>query len=292
MRRILAAVLCAAGVVTPLAAQSDGSVLAALPGSARSVGMGGAGAALVGDAGAIFANPAGLATVHHIAVEASYERYLAGTALSAAALAVRAGRFDWGIGAQALNYGTEPEIVPDPATGNRRGMPTGASFTSADVLGVTSLVYRYGLVAVGVSGKYARQMIGSWSADAWAGDAGMAVAVFDIMAFGVSVQNIGGGLGGGGGAHVPRRTRADLPLNNTDPQGAFRLLTTLERQWPSGERALLVVGGEGGVVAGGVGLVGRLGLATRATNSAASRLSFGGGVELGHVHVDYAYRGF
>src|SRR5574341_2072583 len=129
-------------VVSTLPAQSEGTVLAGLPGSTRSVGMGGAGAALVGDAGAIFANPAGIATVHRLAFEASVERYLAGTSLSTAALAVRVGRLDWGVGAQALDYGTEPEIVPDPATGNRRGIPTGGFFSSADLLAVTSVVYR------------------------------------------------------------------------------------------------------------------------------------------------------
>src|SRR5260370_537283 len=35
-------------------------------------------------------------------------------------------RLTWGFGAQALDYGSEPEIVPDPATGRRRGLPTGA----------------------------------------------------------------------------------------------------------------------------------------------------------------------
>ena len=41
-----------------LSAQTEGSVLTALPGSTRAAALGGAGAALVGDAGAIFANPA------------------------------------------------------------------------------------------------------------------------------------------------------------------------------------------------------------------------------------------
>jgi hypothetical protein len=277
-------------VVSVLSAQSEGSVLAGLPGSTRSVGLGGAGVALVGDAGAIFANPAGIATVRRVAVEGSYERYLAGTALSSAALALRLGRFDWGVGAQALDYGTEAEITPDPATGGRRGMPTGGFFRSADVLAVTSVAYRHGLLAAGVSGKYARQSIGAWSQDAWAGDVGLAIAIFDIMAFGASVQNIGGDLGRGG--RLPRRTRVGFTLNYTDPQGAFRLLTTLEGQWPAGERSLVILGGEGGLVVQGVGLVGRIGLATRSSVTSASRLSVGGGVELGRLHVDYAYRGF
>src|SRR5438093_13638935 len=96
-----------------LTAQSEGSVLTALPGSTRSAALAGAGVALVGEAGAMFANPAGIATIHHLSVEGSYEPYLAGSAVSAAALALRVRRLTWGFGAQALDYGSEPEIVPD-----------------------------------------------------------------------------------------------------------------------------------------------------------------------------------
>jgi len=111
-----------------LTAQTEGSILTALPGSTRSAALGGAGAALVGDAGALFANPAGIATVRHLSIEGSYEPYLAGSAVSAAALALRVQRWTLGFGAQALDFGSEAEIVPDPTTGGRRGMPTGASF--------------------------------------------------------------------------------------------------------------------------------------------------------------------
>jgi hypothetical protein len=276
-----------------LSAQTEGSVVAGLPGSTRSAALGGAGAALVGDAGAVFANPAGLVTVRHLSVEGSYESYLAGTAVSSAALALRVGRFTWGFGTEALDYGAEPEIVPDPSTGGRTGMATGATFHPYDVLAVSSFAYRRGFVALGVSGKYDRQQFGSAAADAWAGDVGMAIAVFDIMAVGVSVQNLGGDLGGAGAAaRLPRRTRAGLTLNYTDPQGVFRLLTTLEAQWPRDRAAVLIQGVEGGVVAGGVGFVGRVGYATRAAVTDASRFTFGGGVVLGHLQLDYAFQGY
>ena len=75
-----------------LAGQSEGSPIALFPGSTRAAGLGGAGAALVGDAGAIFDNPAGIAAIRHVAVEGSYEPYLAGTTFSSAAVATRAGR--------------------------------------------------------------------------------------------------------------------------------------------------------------------------------------------------------
>lgn len=273
-----------------LAAQTEGSVLTALPGSTRSAGLGGAGVALVGDAGAMFANPAGIATIRHLSLEGSYEPYLAGSALSTAALALRVGRLTWGFGAQALDYGSEPEIVPDPATGGRRGMPTGAAFHPYEALATTSLVYRRSLAAFGVTVKYNRQEIGSAVSSAWAGDIGVAIAVFDIMAFGVSVQNLGGDLGSG--ALLPRRTRAGLTLNYTDPEGTFRLLTTLEAQWTRDRSAVLVQGIEGGIVTGGVGLVGRVGYATRPAVTDASRVTFGAGIVLGRLAMDYAFQAY
>src|SRR2546425_8313513 len=83
---LLDVILLDALVVTSLTAQADGSPVVLLPASTRSAGLGGAGAALVGDAGAVFANPAGIATIRHLSVEGSYERYLAGSPLCSAAL--------------------------------------------------------------------------------------------------------------------------------------------------------------------------------------------------------------
>jgi hypothetical protein len=273
-----------------LAAQTEGSILALLPGSTRSAALGGAGVALVGDAGALFANPAGIATIRHLSIEGSHAPYLAGSTVSAAAVAVRVSRFTWGFGAQALDYGSEPVIVPDPATGGRRGLATGASFHPYEALASTSLVYRRGFAAIGVTAKYDRQQIGAEVSDAWAGDVGFGIAVFDIMAIGVSVQNLGGDLGND--ARLPRRTRAGLTLNYTDPQGTFRLLTTLEGQWTRDRSAVLVQGLEGGVVTGGVGLVGRLGYATRPAVTDASRVTFGGGLVLGRLAMDYAFQAY
>ena len=264
--------------------------MAVLPGTTRSAGLGGAGAALVGDAGAIFANPAAIATIRHLSIEGSYEPYLAGTAISTAAVALRVGRVTWGFGAQTLDYGTEPEIVPDPATGGRRGVATGASFHPYEALAVSSLVIRRGMMAFGVSAKYDRQQIGSTVSDAWAGDVGIAIAIFDIAAFGVSVQNMGGDFGAD--ARLPRRTRAGFTFNYTDPQGTYRLLTTLEAQWTQDRAASFIQGVEGGMVRGGTGLLVRVGYATRAAVTDASRFTFGGGVVLGHLQVDYAFQGY
>src|SRR5213078_3122675 len=200
-RRFLVTLFCDVFLTASSLSAQAGNVLAVLPGSARAAGMGGAGAAIVGDAAAIFANPAALATVHHLVFEGEYESYPSGVTLSTGALAVRAGRFTWGGGAAAL----------------------GQTYTSADLLGVSSLVLRSGMVALGATAKYARETLGGARVDAWAGDAGLAIAVFDLMALGVSVQNIGGDFGpAAGGLHLPRRTRAGFTLNYIDPQGTLR----------------------------------------------------------------------
>jgi hypothetical protein len=171
-------------------------------------------------------------------------------------------------------------------------MATGGTFTAADLLATTTLVYRRGLVAAGASAKYAREQIGSWSADAWAGDLGLVIAVFDILALGASVQNLGGDLGTPDGARLQRRTRVGFTTNYVDPEGNLRLLTTTEGVWPAGDPAQLVFGAEGGVVVHGVGVLGRAGFATRSPTSAASRWSFGAGLELRRLHLDYAYQSF
>jgi len=269
-------------------AGTEGSLVVGLPASTRSAALGGAGVALVGDAGAIFSNPAGIATVRHLAVEAGYQRYLMGSTVSSAALALRLGRFEWGIGAHVLDYGSEDELVPDATL--RRGTPTGRTFHSYDGVAVTGLVYRFGVIALGGSAKLAQQQIADVRAEAWAGDLGMAVAVFDIMAFGLSVQNLGGDLGNG--YHLPRRTRAGFTMNYSDPQGGLRLLTTLELQWTEGRSAAFVGGVEGGLVQAGVGLIGRMGFATAPETVEAGRLTMGAGVAVGHLQMDYAYQAY
>lgn len=256
-----------------LVAQSNASTLAARAGSTRAAALGGAGAALVGDAGAVFANPAGLATIRHLGIEGSYEPFHAGTAISSAAFALRVGRLTWGVGAQAMD--------------------SGAGIPPAEGLAVTALVFRRGLIAVGVAAKYDRQDLDTLVNDAWGGDAGFAIAVFDLMAFGVSVQNLGGVRGPDD--RLPQRTRAGFTLNYTDPQGTFRLLTTVEGQWIEDVSAEFVQGIEAALVTSGVGLAARAGYASRPAFPGASRVSVGGGVVLGggggHLHFDYAFQG-
>jgi hypothetical protein len=253
-----------ASVVTARDSTAQAFSLARYPASTRDAGLGGAGAALVGDADALFANPAGIATIRHLAIAASYEPVSGGSAFSSAALALRVGRLELGGGAQT--FGT-PGKIP-----------------SSDLLAATSLVYRRGLIALGVGGTYARPAADTTGKGVWTGDVGVAVAVFDILAFGASVQHLGGA------DILPRRVRAGFTMNYTDPEGSWRLLSTLEGDWVAGASAAVHAGVEAGFAVGGVGLVARAGYASRVPLAGASRLSLGAGVNLGRVRLDYAYQ--
>jgi len=91
--------------------------------------------------------------------------------------------------------------------------------------------------------------------------------------------------------HLPRRTRAGFTLNYVDPQGTLRLLTTVEGQWPAGGgSAFVVLGLESGVVTRGMGVLGRVGYVGHSGVTSASPITAGASVELGRLHLDYAYR--
>lgn len=262
-------------------AGTDGPPITQIPVSVRSAALGGSGAALTGHAGILFANPAALATIGALGLEFGYQRYAVGAAVSSGALAIRVGQFHWAVGVHLLDYGSEPVVVS--------GVETGRTIRPWEGVATSGVVYRFGVVALGASGKYVRQSIDDVVNDGYAADAGMAIAIFDIMALGASVQNVAGGDIGAGG-ELPRTTRIGFTLNYTDPQGALRLLTTIEGIWAVGRNSRGVIGVEGGVVVEGVGLEGRAALATGGDPGDASRLSLGGGIRLGSLTVDYAFQ--
>ncbi|MGH7644815.1 MAG: hypothetical protein ACREMR_04440, partial [Gemmatimonadales bacterium] len=253
--------------------------------------------ALTGDAAAVLANPAAALPASRLALEGSFERYLAEAAASAVAVAGRlgGGPLSAALGVQALDYGTEDEIVPDPGTGGRRGMRTGRTFGAGELIVASSLAYRRGTLVIGGALKYAHRHVADWSADGWAGDLGMTLALRDVVTAGASVQNLGGDLGDGG--RLPRLTRAGVTAQwggqgGRDAARPLRLLGTAELQWPSGESLRLAAGAEAGLVRGDVTLVGRIGYAARPAGSDAAPVTVGGGVGLGGLTLDYAYRDF
>lgn len=277
MRRIPRSVLFIGWLmlaITPGSLAAQALVLRS-PGSTRAAGFNGAGAALMGDAGSVFSNPVGIAIIRHVAVETTYRR-APGEYVATGAAAWRLAQFDIGGGAQV----------------RRNDVPGGTS----EALAVGSVVYRFGLIAVGASGKMVSETNESSSPlqrdvqDRGTGiDAGLAIAVFDIMAIAFAVQNIGGNLRQGSPLDMDRLSRLGFTMNYVDPQESFRLMSVLEVQWPEGRGSRLVLGGEAGTVIRGVGVVGRLAYGSRWAAWQPSAMTYGGSVVLGRVVADYAF---
>jgi hypothetical protein len=121
-------------------------------------------------------------------------------------------------------------------------------------------------------------------------DAGIALAFFDIAALAFSIQNVGGNWIDSTAVTLSRLSRLGFTMNYVDPLESFRLLSTIEVQWPEGESARAVIGGEAGIVLSGVGIVGRVGYAGRTAPSSNANITFGGTLTLGRFLLDYAYR--
>jgi len=255
----------------------------------RAAALGGAGAALMGDAGAVFANPAGLALVRRIALEAGYHGAPFDAYQTSGALGLRLGQLDLGVGLQHFDYGSEAELVPDPATGGVTGLPTGARIAARELLAAGSVVYRYGLLAVGGTVKAVDQHVADLRERGVSGDLGVAIALFDIAALGFAVQNVSGNWDGESALVLPRLTRFGFTMNYVDPLETFRLLSTFELQWPQAAATRVIIGVEGGMVVRGVGVLVRGAYGTRPADAALSRFTGGLSITVGALTVDYAY---
>jgi hypothetical protein len=258
-------------------AQTDGlaPLVLRVPGSVRSSGLNGASTALVGDAGSVFSNPTGLATIRHIAVEGGFRPEPQGGHILTGAGAWRLQQFDVGGGIQYLAVGTDPALAP--------------SSQEHEALAVGSVIYRYGLLAAGISAKWIEAGTSTVHQRGWGGDLGLAIAVFDIMAIGFSIQNLGNNLDPRSSLLMPRLTRLGFTMNYVDPQESFRLLSSVEVQWPEGRGARGVFGGEAGTVVQGVGLVARIAYGSRWASYQPSPVTIGGSVVLTRMILDYSY---
>ena len=305
MRGAAAAAALAAALAAPAArAQSTGTTagaLLAIPATARSLGLGGAYTAVVGDEGNIFANPAGLAAIRHAALGISYERYLLDSYLVSAGAAFRSGRLDLGLGVEMLDFGSDTVYRPDPLFGGTRGIadPGGATVGAYNAAAVGAAALRLGMFSLGGSVKYLKEHMSIpdttlYDASGLGFTVGGAFAFFDIAAFGVVVENLGSDLKTSTGtpAPLPRTVRAGFSINIVDPQGTPRLMVVGDWVSPRGAKSYWIFGLEGGVVSGGIGLLGRAGIATGQAPSDRKSLSLGGGLVYHNLRLDYAYQGF
>ncbi len=217
-------------------------------------------------------NPSGLATIGSVSAEGSYTRHPDHSSYGTGALAVRLGQFDLGGGYARLRL-RDTAAVP------------------SNDLWIATGVYRFGLTALGASAKYltVEDSAGTLS-QTITGDVGMTVAVFDIMALAVSVQNLGREAVSGPLLTLPTTTRLGFALNFVDPQSTLRLLGTLEGVWTEGERGRTVWGLETAVVVRGIGVAARLGRGAQPEGTGFSEWAYGAGLVLGRLHLDWAYQ--
>jgi hypothetical protein len=286
---VIALLAVAPRVSAAQAAGADGPVILRTQNSVRGTGLNGAGAALMGDAASVFTNPTALAFAPHLSLEAGFFAGPFDSYQTTGALTFRIGQFSLGGGIKYFDFGSEPEVVPDPATGGITGQPTGGTVSAREFLGVGSMIYRYGLLAAGGSVKLVDQRVADLQDRGVSGDLGLTVALFDIAALGFAVQNVGGNWRSASPLTMPRLTRLGFTMNYVDPQETYRLLSTIELQWPAERRARFVVGVEGGVVVHGVGILARGGFGTREAGTDTSRLTAGLSVAFGGLTVDYAW---
>ena len=301
---LLLGLALAGGGARAALAQATGTTagaLLAIPATARSLALGGAYTAVVGDEGNIFVNPAGLAGISHAALGISYEQYLFDSYLVSGGMAFRSGQLDLGLGVEMLDFGQDTVYRPDPLFGGTRGIadPGGAMVGAYNAAAVGAAAWRLGMFSLGGSVKYLKEHMSIpdttlYDASGYGFDVGGAFAFFDIAAFGVVVQNLGPALktNTGAAAPLPRTVRAGFSLNVVDPQGTPRLMLVGDWVSPRGAKAYWIFGVEGGIVTGGVGLLGRAGIATGQAPSDRKSLSLGGGLVYHNLRLDYAYQGF
>ena len=260
-------------LASPLVAQAPSPVVTELPPSTRSAALAGAGVALVGDAGSVFINPSGLATIKVLSLEGAYSPMAGGADLWQGAGAFRLGQFNLGAGAAYFQ-------MPD------------TSAYADNVTWVGAADYRFGMLSLGAAGRYVSVTDRNGQVNrSFTTDAGVTIAVFDIMALAVAVQSIGNEQLSGLGVDLPTSTHLGYTLNFVDPQGSTRLLATIEWVWTEGAANRFLVGVEGGgVLKGGVGIVGRVGYGPAPLAPDSQRWTFGGGLVLGRLGLDYAYQ--
>ncbi len=259
--------------VSSLAAQGKPyPIVLGLPATARYAGLANAGVAVHGDAGALFINPAGIATVRNAGIEATYHYSHEQPVEGSAAAAFRVKQFTFGGGVHYLRL--------DPDSPN-----------ADNLLGVGSAVFRYGIIATGVSAKYlsVEDTLGNVRRSATT-DIGVLVAIFDLFAVAASFQNVGNEDFSEGGVELPYSSHLGLVFNFTDPQGTWLARIIAERVWREDHGSGNKVAAELGVQLGGTFVMVRGGTGERDPETDQSESALGGSVGFKRFSIDYAYQ--
>jgi hypothetical protein len=299
--------LAAAGLMTapaPARAQSgSGTTTAAvlqLPAGSRAAGFGGAYTAAA-DGDVVFYNPAGAAWLPAYA-SLAYQRHAEEIGFVTAAAAYAAGPGALALTLAMLDYGSIPEIVPDPAFGGQRGMETGSTVSASDVVARVTLAAPLpgGRLAVGASAGLLWSMLAESARTATVFDAGLQYRAGAGVTLGAALRNAGGPLEGATlePAELPREARAGvawtLPPERTGPLQVSAHLDLIAPLGDDGARTF-AAGVEAGTMplrtAGGAhrpAALLRAGFNGAPGSTGVGRLHLGAGLGLGSFSLDYA----
>jgi hypothetical protein len=274
IRGSLLAALLAVAPVSWAAAQEPPlrPALPDLPASVRSAGLAGLAVPLTGDAAVVFDNPAAIGPIRRLAIEASFARLPDDRWYTTGAAALRVGPLSAGGGYRYLDY------------------PEGGTVRS-NLQWVAALAGRVAPFHLGAAAKYVSLEDSSGAVfRTLTDDVSLTLAVFDIAAVALVFENIGRTRLTGARLELPPATHLGFSLNLIDTYSNGRLLATLETIWTNGEERRTILGLEGGVVFGGIGVVARLGHGGQPPGSGAGKTAYGGSVVLGQARIDYAYQ--
>ncbi|MBC7790937.1 MAG: hypothetical protein H7Z74_13405 [Anaerolineae bacterium] len=266
------------------------AVFLRLPASTRALALGNVYPAQGGDEAAIFYNPGQLAGPNKLSAGMSVQRHIQSTRLATIAARHSLGAGVVGIGIHALDYGTTEEIAAEPAGG--LGSPTGQAISATDFAAALAYAVKRGRFRAGGSVKVVRQQIAGSSGGTGALDAGVAVDFWKDAGIAISVNNIGGRITlSGTSAPIPETARLGI-ASPSERFGPLRARAVAEVVHERGQGAGAAGGAEMAWTASeSVVLQGRVGASARRL-SAASPISFGGGLEVRNFALDYAYQDF
>ena len=219
-------------------------------------------------------NPAGLAPIRVLSVEAGFSRTTDHSTYAMAAAASRIGRFNVGVGARYLLFPTSSPTVDNLSS-------------------VAAVVYRYGAIALGGSTKYVsvEERHGP-TARSVTSDLAVQVAFFDIAALALAVQNVGQVKLTGNGLKLPDALHLGFSLNLLDTFSNGRMLATIESVWSEGDHGRTVLGLEAGAAIQGSGIVARVGSGRQPglAGGLLSNTTFGASILVGRARLDYAFQ--
>jgi len=184
-------------------------------------------------------------------------------------------------------------LEPDPAYAGQRGRPTGETIGGGEVVASAGAAMAItSRLAMGVAGKVVHVGLAGESDAGVAADVGASAGLLGgRLRIGAALQNLGPAMGPGLPSPLPRTIRAGAAIELGAAGPGIRTTLAAEALHLEG-RASFATGLELGYRdERGRGFLARAGFDARARErDAASPVAVGGGVMLGGLRVDYAYR--